>query len=98
MVTEKGQNIAEKYIFIRFCFTRYPDLTERDVAPVDYVWKEFEVPHTYNFRGFYNIRINGFDERSYAEESHHITVFKMPCKVPRVSGVIGTQIFNNLKS
>ena len=71
-------------------FVRYPHLTERDVAPVDYVWKTFEVPHIYNFRGLYNIMINGFDERSYAEETHHITVFKMPCKVPKVN--TGTQL------
>ena len=69
-------------------FVRYPHLTERDVAPVDYVWKTFEVPHIYNFRGLYNIMINGFDERSYAEETHHITVFKMPCKVPKVNNGI----------
>ena len=85
MVTQKSMKHCQiKYILT--CFTRYPHLTERDVAPVDYVWKTFEVPHIYNFRGLYTIKINGFDERSYAEESHHITVFKMPCKVPKVSG------------
>ena len=54
------------------------------MSPVDYVWKTFEVAHIYNIRGLYSITFNGFDERSYAEESHHITVFKMPCKVPKV--------------
>ena len=78
-------NVPErKQAIICLCFSRYPDLTERDVSPVDYVWKTFEVAHIYNIRGLYSITINGFDERSYAEESHHITVFKMPCKVPKV--------------
>ena len=79
-------------------FFRYPHLTERDVAPVDYVWKTFEVPHIYNFRGLYNIMINGFDERSYAEETHHITVFKMPCKVPKVSTGISISYQLNLRA
>ena len=71
---------------------------EKNVSPVDYVTKTFVVPHVYNTRGFYKvpinsstnlqfntqILINGYDERSYAEAEHHITVFKMPCKVPRV--------------
>ena len=29
--------------------------------------------------------INGFDERSYAEASHFVTIFNKPCKVPNVS-------------
>ena len=60
-------------------------MTDNDVGFVDTVVKSFEAVHTYVTRGLYTVTVTGFDERSYAEESLDVTIFRMPCKVPQVS-------------
>ena len=66
------------------CKQRYQYLTEDDVRYVDYVAKEFFEEHVFQTRGLYTMTVTGFDERSYADTTLDLTIFKMPCKVPMV--------------
>ena len=66
------------------CKMRYQTITDNDVVPVDTYLKNFDITHVYEVRGLYKVIVTGFDERSYAEESLDVTIFRMPCKVPQV--------------
>ena len=69
---------------VKSCKMRYPHVTDNDVSFVDPDSKDFMADHKYTSRGVYTVFVTGFDERSYAEESLDITIFRMPCKVPLV--------------
>lgn len=66
------------------CKMRYDYVTENMVGFVDPVMKNFLVDHTYLERGLYQVIVNGFDERSYAERTLDVTIFRMPCKVSAI--------------
>lgn len=66
------------------CKQRYTDITEDMVKAIDYVGKQFYEEHVYNVRGLFEVTVTGFDERSFAEKILPVTIFRMPCKVPKV--------------
>ena len=66
------------------CKARYQYLREQEVGFIDSVKKQFHFNHKYMKRGLFTVTVTGFDERSYAEQSLDITIFRKPCKVPKV--------------
>jgi len=63
------------------CKMRYEFVAENMVEYVDVNSQVFLLAHTYLTRGLYQVTVTGFDERSYAETTLDVTIFRMPCKV-----------------
>jgi hypothetical protein len=59
-------------------------VTQSQVKPVNIFTKNFDVTHTWAARGLYQVTVTAFDSIQRAQTTTPVTIFKMPCQVPKV--------------